>query len=365
MRSGGPAVPTAAAGGQRVTSRQVAATAGVSQATVSRVLSGSDLVKESTREAVRRALEETGYVVNASARTMRSGRTGVIGVVMTDVTGSCSSHLLAALASAIRAVDHRMILWDGRRDGEAAAVTAIREKAVDSVIFTTATGASESLRGAVDRGLPVVLVDRSLPGLRCDSVTSDNLAGTRNMARYFLGAGRTAIAVIGGPPGTSTADERLAGFRSGLASTAKRRQILVAAAGEWAYEEGARAFHEILEHGKVPDAIFCATDVLAFGAMDAARARGLRVPEDLWIAGYDDVSASAWGAYDLTTVRQPLTRMAEQAVRMALDRLADPGRAPKRSRLASQLIIRGSTAQHGSTLHGSTGHGGTGVSAVS
>lgn len=326
-----------------MTSREVAGAAGVSQTTVSRVLSGSDLVKESTREAVLRVLEDTGYVVNASARTMRSGRTGVIGVVVTDLA---NPHLLEALSGAIRTANHRMVLWDGRRGGEADAVAAVREKAVDSVIFTTASAASKPLREAIDRELPVVLVDRFLPGLPCDSVTSDNLAGARNVARYFLDGGRTAIAMIGGAPGSSTADERLQGFKSGFTPAAKRKPTLVAAA-DGGYEEGARAFHQILGYGKVPDAIFCASDVLAFGAMDAARAQGLRIPEDLWIVGYDDTSVSAWGAYDLTTVRQPLTRMAEQAVRMALDRLASPERGPKRSRLASQLIIRGSTAQHG------------------
>jgi LacI family transcriptional regulator len=280
---------------------------------------------------------------------MRSGRTGVIGVVVTDLTNPFHSSLLEALSGAIRAASHRMVLWDGRRDGEADAVAALREKAVDSVIFATATAASRPLREAIDRELSVVLVDRFLPGLSCDSVTSDNLAGGRNVARYFLDAGRTAIAMIGGAPGLSTADERLAGFKSGFAPAARRKPILVATAGHAAYEEGARAFHEILGHGKVPDAIFCASDVLAFGAMDAARAQGLRVPDDLWVVGYDDISVSAWDAYNLTTVRQPLTRMAEQAVRLALDRLANPERAPKRSRLASQLVVRGSTGQHART----------------
>jgi LacI family transcriptional regulator len=321
----------------------------VSQATVSRVLSGSDLVKESTKEAVLRALQETGYVVNASARTMRSGRTGIIGVVMTHLTDLASLPLLEALSTAIHGADQRMLVWDSRRGGEADAVTAIREKAVDSVIFSTARAASNSLREAIERELPVVLIERVLPGLRCDSVTSDNLAGARNVARYFLGAGRTAIAMISGPAGASPAEERLTGFKSELSSAMKRKPTLIAAADGWAYEDGARAFHEILEQGKVPDAIFCASDVLAFGAMDAARAQGLRVPEDLWIAGYGDVPVSDWGGYELTTVRQPLTRMAEQAVRLALDRLGDPERSPKRSRLASQLIIRGSTAHHGRT----------------
>jgi LacI family transcriptional regulator len=331
---------------KRLTSRDVATVAGVSQATVSRVLSGSDLVKESTRDAVLRALEATGYVVNASARTMRSGRTGAIGVVVTHMSNPFYPHLLEALSSAIHATDHRMVVWDGRRDGESDAVTAIREKAVDSVIFTTATPGSEPLGEALRHDLPVVLVNRSLPGLPCDSVTSDNLAGARNVARYFLDAGRSVIAMIGGLPGTSTADERLRGFKSGLERAGNRAVPLRVVSGEWAYEAGAEGFGEIVRQGKPPDALFCANDVLAFGAIDAARAAGFRIPEDMWVAGYDDISIAAWGAYDLTTVKQPLARMAEHAVRLALQRLDDPHRVPKRSRLASELVVRGSTQHH-------------------
>ncbi|WAX58481.1 LacI family DNA-binding transcriptional regulator [Jatrophihabitans cynanchi] len=342
--------PRMAFGDRRLTSRDVAALAGVSQATVSRVLSGSDLVKESTRQAVLRALETTGYVVNVSARTMRSGRTGVIGVVVTHMTNPFYPELLEALSNAIHASNHRMILWDGRQDGEADAASAIRERAVDSVIFTTATPASRPLREALEQELPVVLVNRSLRGVRCDSVTTDNLAGSRAVARYFIDGGRNYVAAIGGLRGTSTADERLQGFKSGLAGTGKGGATLVATTSvDWSYEEGVRAFNEILESRTVPDAIFCANDVLAFGAMDAARARGFGIPDDIWFAGYDDIAIAGWGAYDLTTIRQPLRPMAEQAVNMALHRLAEPGRAPQRSRLTSELVVRGSTANYASS----------------
>jgi LacI family transcriptional regulator len=327
----------------RLTSRDIAAVAGVSQATVSRVLSGTVPVRDSTREAVLRALELTGYAPNASARTMRSGRTGAIGVVVANMTNPFYPHLLEALSNAIHAVDHRMVVWDGRRGGEDDAVTAIREKAVDSVVFTTATPDSVPLREALRQDLPVVLVNRSLPRFPYDSVTSDNIAGAATVARYLHDGGRKVMAMVGGLAGTSTADERLRGFRSGLTRAGRAKSSLTVVGGGWAYEEGARCFEEILRLGPPPDALFCANDVLAFGAIDAARAAGLRVPEDLWVVGYDDISISAWAAYDLTTLRQPLAEMAAEAVRLALFRLADPGRSAERTRLSSQLVVRGST----------------------
>jgi LacI family transcriptional regulator len=333
--------------GARLTSRDVAAVAGVSQATVSRVLSGTVQVSDRTREAVMRALEITGYVPNASARTMRSGRTGAIGVVVTHMTNPFYPHLLEALSNSIHGVGHRMIVWDGRRDGETDAVAAIREKAVDSVIFTTATPDSSPLREALRHQLPVVLVNRSLPRLPCDSVTSDNVAGASNVARYLVDAGRERLAMIGGAAGTSTADERLRGFRSGLTRAGRATSELALVAGEWAYDAGARCMRELLDAStRPPDALFCANDVLAFGAIDAARASGLRVPDDLWVVGYDDISISSWAAYELTTVRQPLREMADEAIDLALRRLDDPDRAPVRRRLTSELVVRGSTAHH-------------------
>jgi LacI family transcriptional regulator len=330
----------------RLTGREVAAVAGVSQATVSRVLSGGANVTASTRDAVHRALALTGYVPNASARTMRSGRTGAIGVVVAHMTNPFYPHLLEALSSAIHGVQHRMVVWDGRSDGESDAVTAIHERAVDSVIFTTATADSVPLREALRQELPVVLVNRSLPRLQCDSVTSDNSAGAQNVARYFHNAGRKRIAMIGGLRGTSTADERLRGFTRGVARVGRPADSVAIASGDWGYEEGVRNFADLLRRGDPPDALFCANDVLAFGAIDAAHAAGLSIPQDLWIVGYDDISIAAWGAYDLTTVRQPLLMMAEEAVRLALDRVANRGRPPIRRRLPSHLVVRGSTGHH-------------------
>jgi len=319
----------------------------VSQATVSRVLSGTVQVSEHTREAVMRALEITGYVPNASARTMRSGRTGSIGVVVTHMTNPFYPHLLEALSNAIHHVGHRMIVWDGRRDGETDAVSAIREKAVDSVIFTTATPDSGPLHEALRQQLPVVLVNRSLPRLPCDSVTSDNVAGASSVARYLVEGGRRRIAMIGGLRGSSTADERLRGFRSGLKRAGQATKELALVSGDWAYDEGVRCARELLaSSARPPDALFCANDVLAFGAIDAARAAGCRVPDDLWVVGYDDISISSWGAYDLTTMRQPLREMADEAIELALRRLDDPERPPVRRRLTSELVVRGSTARH-------------------
>ena len=328
--------------GRRLTSHDIAAAAGVSQATVSRVLAGSPAVKESTREAVLKVLRDMGYTPHAGARAMRTRRTGVLGVVVAHITNPFYPFLLEALSTAIDASGRRMILWDGRIDGERSAVTAIREGAVDSVVFTTAIRGSATLAESVARGLPVVLVNRTIRGMACDTVTSDNAAGGRMVARHFVRGGRERIACIGGQPEVSTGVERLHGFRDAL-RRAGRSAPTTAHGGEFSYEAGQRAMRELLEADEAPDAVFCANDVLAFGAMDAARNAGLRIPDDMWIVGYDDIAMSSWGSYDLSTVRQPVAEMAQCAVDFAVDRLDHPERAARRALLKSDFVLRGST----------------------
>lgn len=330
-------------GSKRLTSHDIAAAVGVSQATVSRVLAGSPAVKESTRETVLRVLRESGYTPHAGARAMRTQRTGVIGVVVAHITNPFYPHLLEALSTAIDAAGHRMILWDGRQDGERSALTAIRERAVDSVIFTSATQGSVTLAESVARGLPVVLVNRTVPGLAYDSVTSDNAAGGRAVARYFFENGRQHVAAIGGQADVSTGLERLRGFLDAF-KRAGMPPPKVAHGGEFSYEAGATAMLELLDKG-TPDAVFCANDVLAFGAMDAARGAGIRIPCDMRVVGYDDIAMAAWSSYNLTTVRQPVTTMARNAVAFALERLDQHDRPPRRSRLKSDLVLRGSTGR--------------------
>lgn len=327
------------------TSRDVARVAGVSQATVSRVLSGDGAVRPATRERVMAAVEAVGYTLNAAAQSMRTGRSNTIGVVVADVENPFYPQLLGALTTQFDARGLRTAVWvsDGERND--AALQAIRQGTVDGVVFTTVTERSREFRDALDRGSPLVLVNRTVADIPADQVVSDNVRGAGLVAEHFVAHGRRP-AFIGGAADASTSAERLAGYRAGLAAAGVALPDAATLRGTYTRDSGFASARRLYEQGgPAPDAIFCSNDILAFGAMDGVRSLGLRVPEDVWIVGYDDVDMAAWDAFDLTTVRQDTARMAEEAARLLALRIDDRARAPERVVLPPALVVRGSTGR--------------------
>lgn len=332
-----------------VTSRDVAREAGVSQATVSRVLAGAERVTPATADRVRAAMDRVGYAPNAAARTMKTRRTGSIGVVVADVTNPFYPQVLDALSAELGRAGQRMALWNAASvaSGEESAVNAIRQGLVDGLIFTTVTAGSTALTTALDQALPVVLLNRGVPELDCDQVVSDNLAGAALVADFLVDAGHEALAFIGGPSLPSTAVERERGFRDGLARRGVELPDGFVRHGDFSHAAGHAAIRELGALRPRPTAVFCANDLTAFGALDGARSAGVAVPDDLWVVGYDDVAMAAWEAYDLTTVRQPLAAMVGHAVELLLARIADPSRPAQRAVFPAELIRRGSTGRTG------------------
>jgi LacI family transcriptional regulator len=327
---------------RQITSRDVATEAKVSQTTVSRVLNGSPGVRPATRASVLRALDKLSYAPNATARAMRTRRTGTVGVAIARITNPFYPELLEVLGTELATAGRRMILWESEA-GERAAIDAIRERVVDAVIFTTATSDFQPLREAISRGLPVVLVNRWIPELPCDSVTSNNELGGASVARYFLANGRRRLAMIGGVKGTSTGDERHSGFAGALWDANIGADEWPYLLGDFTYQHGFDSMIQLLQSPSPPEAVFCANDLLAFGALSAAKHARIGVPDDVWVAGYDDVHMAAWPTFDLTTVRQPITRMVATAVRFAIDRIEGNQEPPRNLRFKSELVIRGSS----------------------
>ena len=326
-----------------VTSRNVARAAGVSQATVSRVLQGSEKVSAATRERVLEAVISTGYSPNILARAMKTRRTGTIGVVVARITNPFYPEVLEALSVELAAAGQRMVLWTSEGPGDVSALEAIRAGMADGVVFTTVTAESMPLQEALKRQAPLVMLNRSVEGLPCDQVTSDNVAGSRAIAEYMVAEGHRRLGFIGGPPRPSTSAERKRGFREGLASAGIAWDETLCRYGDFSHADGRAVMRELLSLDDAPTAVFCVNDLTALGALDGARSLGRRVPEDIWVAGYDDIAMSAWDAFDLTTVRQPIPEMVAMAVRMLLERIADPSLPPRHHRFPSELVVRGST----------------------
>ncbi|MGX9901418.1 LacI family DNA-binding transcriptional regulator [Arthrobacter sp. SA17] len=200
-----------------VTSKDVAKLAGVSQATVSRVMSSSSQISSSTVERVRAAMETLGYVPHVGAQAMKTRRTNIIGVVVADLTNPFYSEVLDELTRELDAAGFRVVIWNAGGGSHHDALKAISEHAVDGVIFTTATEDSVELQAAIEKKSPIVLINRVVEGLDCDQVTSSNIEGGAAVADYLLANGKTRVAFIGGIENASTSRERGQGFLGRMA----------------------------------------------------------------------------------------------------------------------------------------------------
>lgn len=330
-----------------ITSHDIARRARVSQATVSRVLTGNTKVGKEARDRVIAAVRELGYRPNANARAMRTSQTGNIGVVVSRLANPLYPELLQILGKSLTNAGFRMVVWNSDELDEKAAIDAIQESRVDGVIMTTATPDSTRLYEALQINAPVVLINRVVQGWPCDQVSSDNLGGGRAVANYLIKSGRRRIGLITGPAHASTIRDRQTGFCDTLQALGHPLEnMLRAQVDTFSYKTGFDAASRLLDLATPPDALFCVNDVIALGARDAARVRGIDVPAGLWIVGYDDIEMASWHGFDLTTVRQPLSLMAEKAIGLLLDRIRGSSEACQHICLPNDLVIRGSSARH-------------------
>lgn len=301
-------------------------------------------VREETRKRVEKVMADVGYVPNALASAMRTKRTGVIGVVTGQLANPWYPLMLETLARRLAFDGLSMNVWvsDGGEHTDRSAIKAIQSRTVDGLIFTTATRDSKALPAALDTGLPLVLVNRRIDDIAGDQVVSDNIAGGQQVARYFIAHERTAVAVIGGGPSVSTGRDRRRGFLEEFARAGIAVDPKLCPETAFTYEAGLEAGRQLFRTA-VPDAVFGTTDVIAFGVMDAAREAGLRVPEDVWIAGYDDIPMASWGVLNLTSVRQPMELMAQTALKLLRDRIDNPDESYVHEVFEPELIVRSST----------------------
>ena len=322
------------------TSLDVAARAGVSQSAVSRVFSGASASPETARK-VRQAAADLGYRPNVLARSLITGRSKIIGLVVAYMGNQFYPDAVERLSAALQEEGYHLLVFiAGNDDSEVPRVIdELIDYQVDGIV-----AASVSVDGALasrcrDAGIPVVLFNRGQEGRGLSQVTSANRDGGAAVARFLLNGGHARIAQITGWQGASTGRDRARGFRDGLAP--RGTAPVAEADGFFSRETAAEAAIAIWRAHR-PDAIFVGNDDMAFGVMDALRAEGLRIPEDVSIVGYDDTPPAAWGAYDLTTVRQPASRMVAATVRLLLAQIEDPGLTPERVEIGGPLIVRSS-----------------------
>ncbi|EYD77212.1 Maltose operon transcriptional repressor MalR, LacI family [Rubellimicrobium mesophilum DSM 19309] len=327
---------------EKVTSAQVAALAGVSQSAVSRVFTPGASVSPKTAEKVRAAAEKLGYRPNVLARAMITGKSRIIGLVVAYLENQFYPVALEHLSRALQAEGYHVLIF--LADNDAAKTEQVLRELLDyqvDGIVTASVAMTNDLTARCDAaGIPVVAFNRGQDDPRLSEVTSDNVAGGRAVAEFLIAGGHQRIAHIAGWQGSSTGRDRARGFREGLAAAG--REPFAVIDGLYDRETASRATRDLMARPERPDAIFVGNDHMAFAVLDVLHAElGLRVPGDVSVVGYDDVPMSAWAAYDLTTIRQPVEAMVEATVD-ALVRRIEGETEPRKVRLPAPLVIRGS-----------------------
>lgn len=336
-----------------VTSYDVARAAGVSQSAVSRAFSPTASIAQKTRDKVLKAAAELGYQPNAIARSMSSARgeqaqkSGMVGVIVTRLENPFFAHTIALLSKHLEAGNWHMLLFTVDREDEVdGALNALLQYKLDGVIILSALLSSHMARVCQAQGTPVLLYNRSAEGLGVSSIEIDNYGGGRAAADLLCESGHQRIAFIAGESGDATSALREAGFVDRLAE--EGLEVFRRESGDFTFESGREAGLRLLARQDRPDAVFCASDVMALGVLHAARHElGLDIPSDFSLVGFDDIPAAAWPGHRLTTIRQPIRRMIREAADMLTLRMTDPDAKPETRHFDGELILRDTVPKTG------------------
>lgn len=338
--------PSPAARPTAVTSYDVARVARVSQSSVSRVFTPGASVSPEVRRRVLRAANQLGYQPNAIARSLITRRSGFVGLLIGTSTNLYYPEVLSELSRSISDAGSRVLLFTvDSESGTETVLTQLWRYQVDGVIAATRLDAGQLAEFAA-RKVPVVFYNRVPPDNPATAVTVDHAEGERRLIDRLVAAGHRRFGIVGGPADNTVSLERT---ESAIARLRHHGIDAVATVrGDYGYQSGVDAFHALRrEAGEVPQAVVCANDAMALGVMDAARLQaGLRIPQDLSVVGFDGAEPSRWLSYGLTTIRQPVRRMAEAAVAMLVERIARPDIEPERRLYAGELV-EGASARLG------------------
>lgn len=328
----------------RPTQRDIADLAGVSITTVSHVVNGTRAVAPETRTAVLDAIEKTGYTGDVIARSLVTGGTRTLGVAMSLSANPYFAQLMRAIEHEAAAAGYTVLLSDTHDapDTERAVVRGLRSRRVEGVLLTPVPGDTAVVDDLVALGLPVVLLDRLTTRTDVDQVGAENIQANSALTQHLATLGHRRIGLVSGAPGVATSDERTLGYRLGLGRAGLPWNADLVVPGHDEREGGARALAALLDQAEPPTAVVVAGDKMLAGVLLEARRRGLRLGEDLAVAGHDDTEWADLVDPPLTTLAPPITDIGRNAVRLLLARIGDPDRAPEVVRLPPEFKHRAS-----------------------
>ncbi|MEV0708168.1 LacI family DNA-binding transcriptional regulator [Nocardia aurea] len=328
--------------------KEVAATAGVSVGTVSNVLNAPEKVTPATVARVHTAIEKLGFVRNDAARQLRAGRSRCVGLVVLDIGNPFFSDI--ARAAEQRAADNNLVVLLGSTDDDAdrerAYLETFDEQRVFGLMISPSGEDLDRLQALRSRGVPIVLVDRDGTGSPFSSVAVDDIAGGRMAVEHLCSTGRRRIAFVGGPLSLRQVADRLAGARAAVEDHPGATLTLIDTAAPTVLA-GREAGQQLAAGAAdLPEAVFCANDLLAIGLLQALTSRGVRVPDEVALIGYDDIDFAESATVPLSSIRQPTTLIGSSAMDLLIAE-ADGRAAPEHICFQPTLVPRASTESEG------------------
>jgi LacI family transcriptional regulator len=306
------------------TIHDVARRAGVAPTTVSRVLNDSGYVSNKTRERVEAAIAELGYVPNTLARSLRFKKTNTLALVLPDITNPFWTTVARGVEDAASDRGFNVILCntDESEAEQAKYLTVLLQKQIDGIVLAPARSTAEPVEMIQKQSVPVVVLDRRVPCTQVDVVRGDSERGAYRLVRHLLTLGHRRIAMLTGPQGVSTAEDRVSGYRQALAETGLDADSDLVYYGEFTQASGYELTQQVLTATLRPTALFAANNFIAIGSLRALRDAGLRVPEDLTLVSFDDLPPVFVVDPFLTVAAQPAYEMGHQATELLLTRLS-------------------------------------------
>ncbi|WP_430591379.1 LacI family DNA-binding transcriptional regulator [Humidisolicoccus flavus] len=333
---------------QKTTVASVAAEAGVSTATVSRVLTGSKAVNAETAKRVHAAAEKLRYTGNSIAKALRQNSTGNIGMLVPSISNPFFTALVEQVEHHLAGAGLNLFLCDSRNDveTEATRLQSLTQGSVDGILVSPVNESlSQPALARASSIVPIVQLDRRVSGVESDWVGLDDAHALRIIASHLAEQGVRSAAFVTSTMGSSSAIDRLQSAVESCASLGIELPEDLIFDGEFSLDWGATAAERLLDSGHpLPDAIICSDDLIALGLSGRLSQLGVRVPDDVLVTGFDDIEYASLNTPALTTLRQPLTQIAAEAVRLLQENIRNRDRAHTQLALRGQLIVRTSTS---------------------
>ncbi|MGN6479042.1 LacI family DNA-binding transcriptional regulator [Luteibacter sp.] len=323
------------------TVKEIAAIANVSVATVSRALQRPEIVSEETRLRIHEVVKRLGYTPNALARNLRTARTRLIVALVPDISNPFFSEVIRGIEQVAYETGYSVLLGETQSNlvREQAYAVMVAARQADGIVTMFHRIPSIPFEGR----LPVVNACEYVKDSAISSVYIDNVAAATNAVDYLVTLGHRDIAFIAGPASSPICVDREQGYHLALERAGLIFNPALSAVGDFSIEAGERAIELFLSQGHPFSAVFCSNDEMAIGAMRALISRGLRVPEDVSVVGFDDIRFSRYTSPSLTTVAQPKNALGREAMTMLIELLNDPEVPPRKRVLSAELVVRGST----------------------